>query len=99
MEFKGTKGEWGFLSFSTHFEIIDSEGNIIAQVGNPISGDLVVEQANAGLIAAAPELLGALKGYLQSSGNCLESHKDSISDKIFWEGQVDRLSKVIKKAL
>ena len=58
MEFKGTQGPWTVLNFPNspkHIAVINSKGGIY------IDEKTEENEANAKLIAAAPELLGALQ--------------------------------------
>src|ERR1700736_5473945 len=52
-----TQGPWQHITTATRFQINDHEGNPILR----INGGMVPVEANARLIAAAPELLAALQ--------------------------------------
>jgi hypothetical protein len=62
MKFEGTKEDW-FLFRDT---IDDGDGNSIARVQGCYNED--VEKANAKLIAAAPDMLAALKFVAENIG-------------------------------
>jgi hypothetical protein len=53
-----TPGPWKFISTSTRFELNDAENFPVLR----INGGMVPTEANAKLIAAAPELLQELRG-------------------------------------
>ena len=58
-EFKGTKGEWGVYEYGGTVVVQDIDRNgIVAEVHR--GEDIDVAQANAQLIAAAPDMLKAL---------------------------------------
>jgi hypothetical protein len=66
-EFKGTKGKWkaenlkGYPRFSDKPKVVNEDGRLIAEMGG---GDITRVEANAKLIAAAPELLEALQSLI-----------------------------------
>ena len=62
---KHTKGKWGVDQGEFGLDINNGEGTI-----GTIYGDDIETKANANLIAAAPELLEALK----NAKNCLRNH-------------------------
>jgi len=81
MEFKGTKGKWNIHN--------DNEIGILVGGYNPISdvctihryGDKIEENANAKLIASAPEMFEMLKRIENTKGNI------AVNDAIWIEMQ------------
>ena len=65
-QFKGTPGKWHYQELSDAYTHIvrpdDNPGNIIVQMRQDTSG---VTEANARLIAAAPELLKACQAFME----------------------------------
>ena len=104
MEFKGTKGEWRYNKNTSYYEIHNNcdfkNGSrhltiscMINKIDEIIEDDsLCLEnEANAKLIAAAPELLEALNGLLKVVGGFQLST---------WEEELsDMANKAINKAL
>lgn len=61
-----TSGPWTtteIMAYVAGFEITDADGSIIARVMKAGKGMALPSQANARLIAAAPELLEALQSF------------------------------------
>jgi hypothetical protein len=86
MEFKGTKGEWKLDGIGKDLYMVSSDsevqGNIICIMPDseyPDSQENWIE--NAKLIAAAPELLEALKIYL-NAGCKQQRHDASVIAKL-----------------
>ena len=92
LKFKGTPGPW---YVSETGDVVDSSNEDIAQVWPPVEGD---EDANARLIAAAPEMLEALLLFVEIDGQDYEMNEgmELVRD---WERLKDRVNKAIKKAL
>lgn len=95
MEFKGTKGEWRAIN-NGHFWDITPDGSIQC-LGSTTSNkflniDKEKEEANAKLIAAAPELLEALQEVLPHLGHYADLHV-SVQKKVI------KAEKAINKAL
>ena len=103
LEFKGTKGEWTYSKNSSFFEVNkriegDSGNSLAIQVilneckGKDRSLNSISlseeNEANAKLIASAPDLLRELKNII----NCWES--DTVTDKDF-----EYAKQAIEKAL
>ncbi len=103
MEFKGTKGEWSLIKNSSFYEVanhcdykdgdrkfyVSCHINIIGE--KCVSDSLCLEnEANAKLIAAAPELLEALQWLLLADPN------DETWD---YPAASEKARQIIKKAL
>ena len=81
---KHTQGKWGIGKINTHdglayhFEVFVNNGI----GGKHIISESVLEEDNANLIAAAPEMLGALKGALKYLKNQLymDGHTTELLD-------------------
>lgn len=76
-QFKGTPGEWSVSDNNVFFDIVNDDFRNIADVcsslhnfDNSVHFDDGVAAANARLIAAAPELLGALQMALPWLPSC-----------------------------
>lgn len=78
MEFKGTQGPWSVLDIDMHDHVFTTAKphRRICGVYGGIKGD-EENQANARLIAAAPDLLSALEGLLSSLDECWGSTKEA----------------------
>lgn len=99
MEFKGTKGEWNLVmtnEVESHLDIaINSDkDDCIAWVYSSSDYKDINGNANAKLIAAAPELLEALQ-------DCLESLEVYVKDGFIMSNTIseNKARKAIKKAL
>ena len=97
-EFKGTKGEWGFDSFSRSVGIVSrdpdqSYGMVCEEFAHLEFIDGKTEKANGELIAAAPELLEVLQEFL--------SYEDPYKERDFREVEksVNKAKEIIKRAL
>jgi|DEB0MinimDraft_10_1074344.scaffolds.fasta_scaffold16653_4 hypothetical protein len=90
MESKHTKGEW----FASGTEVISIPSQV--KISNQISGENYEKaKANAKLIAAAPDLLEALKIFRKQVGITW----DSVDGKDFEAGaMLDIIDNAIKKA-
>lgn len=89
-EFKGTKGEWNLITaiysskmFGTHngFQIIGNNGRRFVcdvTLNNAVGIPEDERQANAKLIAAAPDLLEALHNVLDAVKRC-EDREQTVS--------------------
>lgn len=65
-QFKGTPGPWRVVTFQNNDEIHSAEGKCLADSWSyDIGSDCVASLANARLMAAAPDLLEALKHMVQ----------------------------------
>ncbi|BBJ66287.1 hypothetical protein [Enterobacter sp. 18A13] len=111
-EFKGTPGPWRFdeqttLSGGQVFYIAQDDNAKYtpnySDVSQTCSGELKhIQKANAQLIAAAPDLLEALQGYMSAVSEMNEAMKDgynvqgAMSALIGWE---DMARAAISKAL
>ncbi|EPH2679877.1 hypothetical protein R2987_004983 [Enterobacter cloacae] len=111
-EFKGTPGPWRFdeqetLSGGPVFYIAQDDNAKYtpnySDVSQTCSGELKhIQKANAQLIAAAPDLLEALQGYMSAVSEINEAMKDgynvqgAMSSLIGWE---DMARAAISKAL
>jgi hypothetical protein len=96
-EFKGTQGEWTFKHGATNICSKES-GRMIANSAvyscNTDDGEHLIEnEANAKLIASAPELLEALQHSLRLAESL--PNKESVGVKMF----VKAANKAINKAL
>lgn len=107
-EFKGTKGEWRVYEYDCTVVVSDIEHNgIVAEVHTPDSHcnhlaychdgthwgeDIDVAQANAQLIAAAPELL-------KFAVFIAKHEKGSAPSVGYFEEMIERAEKAINKAL
>lgn len=65
MEFKGTKDKWGVCS-ANKTEVNSYNGTAIAECGMSQMATMEERQANARLIAAAPDMLKALQMAVQA---------------------------------
>lgn len=76
-EVKHTPGPWHFSSARTScdFHVHQKSGVMIAVCGRSTA---VENEANARLIAAAPELLAALKGFLDHVGGAADRDLQSL---------------------
>ncbi len=76
-----TPGPWTYsddgLGFSVHHIHDDAKGRVVAKTRERFDGD----EANARLIAAAPEMLDALRDILPAAEWELESLRDQESDE------------------
>jgi len=72
MEFKGTKDKWGVCS-ANKTEVNSFNGTAIAECGMSQMASMEERQANAKLIAAAPELLKACQKVLKGGYGCAPS--------------------------
>lgn len=86
LKFKGTPGPW---YVSETGDVVDSSNEDIAQVWPPVEGD---EDANARLIAAAPDMLEALQDLV----NMWTSPDKSIGEMYYC---IENAQRIIKKAL
>ena len=97
--FKGTKGEWiygkiGFNQINVHSQI---DGKF-TDLSIYIKGDDEENEANAKLIASAPDLLEALQDLVNESEwflNKITKHKSQYS----LPNSIERAKKAIEKAL
>lgn len=108
MEFKGTKGEW-FVKINSEYPEVNLFGQPVGSICILPYSDADYEkavnsreenEANAKLIAAAPELLEALK----LSITIIERISDEYSElankhSSFTQGEHKQLQKAIEKAL
>jgi hypothetical protein len=93
MEFQGTKGKWNCeLQKSLCFAIKSDEGKTIAEVYDAELSKEGELEADAKLIAAAPELLEALQEILPHLGHYADLHM-SVQKKFL------KAEKAINKAL
>ena len=91
MEFKGTKGNWEAKSTDNH-SWVDS-GSVLHQIADVYGYSAKDSQANAKLIAAAPELLEACTHALEM---CNDLVMPTENDLKIMSG---RLKQAINKAL
>lgn len=81
-QFRGTKGKWEYTNKSNTLFSIGSSGTTFAEVYLPFDADDITEaEANAKLIAAAPDMLEALQSIIEY-WNTPQSGSLSLHDHI-----------------
>ena len=85
MEFKGTKGKWDKGVTGDVKQVVTKK--VVADCCF-FGDDKMIEQANAQLIAHAPEMFEILKEFLSINGGCIQ---DVLKHKV-------KVAKLIKKA-
>ena len=97
METKHTKGEWNYKKFDItkiqySYSIQSSNGDVICKMLRDDSDDNQTEEANAKLIAAAPELLEALESMVAYGNINYAYHSD------YFITELKKCKQAIKKA-
>lgn len=99
-EFKGTPGAWLATydrgSSNWIIDVIDDKEQLVASA---IAGDKIESEANARLIAAAPEILEALQNLVFLHGCEQEGIGSAMPTWGQWMEAISKAEKAINKAL
>lgn len=92
-----TPGPWKPCGFE-NLTVNDSEGNTLVACPGSSTGTLIEMKGNAHLIAAAPELLEALKALIEADHN-IQENKGLRSDQAMYRiAALDMAERAIAKA-
>lgn len=90
-----TNGPWGYEDFTLSSDIVAIGQKLVATVQSLFCNSPEEMRANAKLIAAAPEMLGALR-WLDNAYDCREAHNGNVA---FSHEDLEKVRRAIKLAM